>query len=350
MSNQPPQPGDPVPVIAFLHCEIPSAGKPASLSPNAGTVDLDEVDSDAPASRETISLYEGQAFRVGRARANELVIENPSVSRFHAVFSASASGVVLSDLSSLNGTHLNGRRITTPVDLVTGDIIGIGSVKVTIEMSRGIAPEVDAEEDADSNETLVSTHAAKMSTVMITVMVADVCGFTRLSQVLPPQEVAEMLNVWFRKSVGAIIAHGGEVDKYIGDCVMALWRSTEDPSEAAVRATLAAEQILMETKNLDESGVWPHHVEFPWRCRVALNTGEALMGALGVAGNRDYTVLGDTVNIAFRLESLASAEGSALVLSEATARLVRDLLPLKSLGHVILEGRKDNVEIFTVDR
>lgn len=349
MTNE-PELGDPLPVIAFLHCEIPSAGKPAATSPSAGTVDLEEVNGDEPTSRETISLYEGQAFRVGRARANELVIENPSVSRFHAVFSASSTGVVLSDLSSLNGTHLNGRRITTPVDLNTGDIVGIGTVRITIEMSRGVqatAPIPQQQQD----EALVSTHAAKMSTVMVTVMVADVCGFTKLSQMLPPQEVAEMLNVWFRRAVGAIIENGGEVDKYIGDCVMALWRSSpEEAGGSAVKATLAAEQILRETKELGESGQWVHQVVFPWRCRVALNTGEALMGALGASGSRDYTVLGDTVNIAFRLESLASAEGSNLVLSESTARLVADLLPLKSLGQVILEGRKDNVEIFTIER
>jgi len=334
-------------VIAYLHCEIPTAGKPAPAAASAGTVDLAEIDSDSPTMRETIPIFEGQAFRVGRARANDLVIDNPSVSRFHAVFSASKSGVVLSDLSSLNGTHLRGRRITTPMDLCGGDVVSIGNVKITVELCRGAST---SPEDSTA-EQLVSTHSAQMSTVTVTVLVADVEGFTKMSQSVPPQQVAEMLNLWFRRVGDAITRHGGEIDKYIGDCVMALWRSPEANAETtAVKAVLAAEEILKETAKLAASGSWAHGESYPWRCRVALNTGEALMGALGSAGARDYTVLGDTVNIAFRLETLASVQGSSLVISDASAKLVRDLLPLKSLGDVILDGRRDNMEIFTVDR
>ncbi len=73
------------------------------------------------------------------------------------------------------------------------------------------------------------------------------------------------------------------------------------------------------------------------------------MGTVGTAGSRDYTVLGDTVNVAFRLESLASEEGAPLIMSAATAKLVKDLLPVKSMGEVILEGRADNIEIFTLE-
>lgn len=334
-------------IIAYLHCEIPTAGKPAPAAASAGTVDLAEIDSDSPTMRETIPIFEGQAYRVGRARANDLVIDNPSVSRFHAVFSASKTGVVLSDLSSLNGTHLRGRRITTPMDVSSGDVASIGNVKITIELCRGTS----AVPGTPEPETLDSTHNAKMSSVLVTVLVADVEGFTKMSQSVPPQEVAEILNLWFRKVGDAIATHGGEIDKYIGDCVMALWRSKPDQAEAtAVKAVIAAEAILKETEKLARSGSWAYEDRFPWRCRVALNTGEALMGALGSAGSRDYTVLGDTVNVAFRLETLASDQGSALVISEPSAKLVGDHLPLKSLGHVILDGRKDNMEIFTLDR
>jgi len=336
-------------IIAYLHCEIP--GRPSSApkpSSTAGTAELDEVDGDGPTMRETIPIFEGQAFRIGRARANDLVIENQSVSRFHAVFSASATGVVLSDLSSLNGTLLNGRRISTPVDTGSGDVVQIGTIKISIELCRGAESNAAKEPDED---TIISTHTAKMSSVMVTVLVADVVGFTKMSQRLAPQDVAEMLNRWFGRAVEAIVANGGEVDKYIGDCVMALWRSpTQTPSNLAVKAVIAAEKILAETQALAQKGVWKHESEFPWRCRVALNSGEALMGSVGAAGTRDFTVLGDTVNVAFRLESVASDEGSSLVISDATGKLVREFIPLRSLGQVILDGRKENVEIFTTDR
>ena len=341
-------------IIAFLHCELPTGGRAAKVSNNAGTLDLGEVESEGTSVQETISLHEGQVFRIGRARANDLVIENPSVSRFHAVLSASSTGVVLSDLSSLNGSLLNSRRISAPVDLCNTDVIQIGNVKITLEISRGSTTRTARMVEEDE-ETIVSTHAARMSSVLVTVLVADVCGYTRLSQHLPPHDVADMLNRWFRTVVRAITSHGGEIDKYIGDCVMALWRDTDmsirdSAGQTAIQAVLAAVKILEETQTLANDGSWTHQTEFPWSCRVALNTGEALMGAVGGGGSRDFTVLGDTVNVAFRLETLASSKGSSLAVSEATAKLVQHAVPLKSLGHVILEGRKDNVEIFTVDR
>ena len=337
-------------IIAYLHCEIPGriSNPKKQVSPSAGTAELDDVDGDGPTMRETIPIYAGQAFRIGRARANDLVIENQSVSRFHAVFSASATGLVLSDLSSLNGTQLNGRRISTPVDTGGGDVVQIGSVKLTIELCRGAELGNISQPEED---TIVSTHTAKMSSVMVTVLVADVVGFTKMSQSLPPQDVADMLNRWFGRAVDAIVSNGGEIDKYIGDCVMALWRSpTQTPQNLAVKAVIAAEKILAETEALAQKGLWKYESEFPWRCRVALNSGEALMGSVGAAGTRDFTVLGDTVNVAFRLESLASSDGSSLVISDATGKLVHEFIPLRSLGQVILDGRKENVEIFTTDR
>ena len=333
-------------IVAFLHCELPTGGKVVSSSEKAGTLELGDVSGDGPSARETIPLLSGHAFRIGRARANDLVIENGGVSRFHAIISASEAGVVLSDLSSLNGTQVNGRRITAPVDVGSGDILQIGSVKITIELGRRVTSP-----NKDEDDTILSTTAHQMASVMVTVLVADVCSYTKMSQQLPPHDVADMLNRWFKKVGDAIHAHGGEIDKYIGDCVMALWRSPNESIErSAVSAIQAAERILRDTEQLAKDEAWKYQDVHPWGCRVALNTGEALMGAVGTGGARDFTVLGDTVNIAFRLESLASSQGSSLAISEGTAKLVAQLLPLRSLGEVILEGRKNTLEVFTLER
>jgi adenylate cyclase len=338
-------------IVALLHCELPSSGESLAALPGVGTVDLAEVEGEGLAVRETIPLSEGQGFRIGRVTANDLVIDNPSVSRFHAVLSASSNGVVLSDLSSLNGTQVNGRRISAPVDLANGDVLQIAAVRITVEMSRCAQPGRDAEIPIPEDDTLLGTCAAKLSTVIVTVLLADVCGFTRLSQHLPPHDVAEMLNHWFRKVARIIAAHNGEIDKYIGDCVMALWRSERlSPEQSALQATRAAQQILAETEELSQGSAWKYQQEYPWSCRVALNTGEALMGSIGSSSSvRDHTVLGDTVNTAFRLESSASSGGPALLISEHTAMLIRNDIPLRSLGEVILEGRRDNLEIYTLN-
>lgn len=337
-------------IVAWLHCELPMGGAAVGRTPSAsGTADFGEADGGGPTARETITLYASHALRIGRAKANDLVVEHPGISRFHCVFSGSLTGVVLSDLASLNGTFLNGRRISSPVDVISGDIVTLGNVRMTVELSRGV--EQPREPKAISDMSASSTHAAKMATTQVTVLVADVCGFTALSQAVPPTELVEMLNRWFSRISTAILEERGEIDKYIGDCVMALWRGDSlTIRDQTVRAVKAAQRIIDETSALAATGVWKHQDRFPWNCRVALNTGEALVGAVGKSGASDYTVLGDTVNVAFRLESLASTEGSALVLSKSTADCVDDLLPLQSLGEVILEGRKENLEIFTVVR
>lgn len=330
--------------VGALHFELPSGEVSSNRSETGGTLHSGEIQSEDPTTREIIPLYEGQTLKVGRGRANDLVIENSSVSRMHAVFSASRTGIVLIDLSSLNGTFLNNKRIGTPVDLSAGDNVRIGNVKIGIELIRSSS-------QSEEEESVVDTRTASMASSMVTVLVADICNYAKMSQALPAEDIADMLNRWFERVVDTVLGEGGEIDKYIGDCVMCLWRtSKEGVGEGAVRAVLAAEEILRETALLRENAQWKHNAEYPWNCRVAINSGEALVGAMGGAGSREYTALGDTVNVAFRLENLASREGSSLVMTEATAGLVSDQLPVLSLGQVILEGRKDNIHIYTLDR
>lgn len=328
-------------VVATLCFELPTyVGGPAVAEPS-GTSKLSETEAAAVFAAESIPLYNGGVLRVGRARTNDLVVEHPAVSRFHAVFSASWSGVVLSDLSSLNGTFVNGRRISTPLDLRDGDTVRIGGVRVRVMMQRDPA--------ALEDETTLSTSPSRMAPVVITVLVADISGFSRLSQQLPAETLTAMLARWFAVVEEQVLAHDGEIDKYLGDCAMAIFRQGEGRGKAnAVAAARAARGIIDATTALGLSDSWTSATAEPWECRVALNSGEALMGALGVGGAREITVIGDTVNIAFRLESVADERGLPLVLGESTGNLVKDELPLEPLGEVILEGRRDTVRIFTV--
>ena len=290
--------------------------------------------------QEILSLHEGSTIRVGRARTNDIPIHNRNVSRFHAVFSASASGVVLSDLSSLNGTFVNGVRISTPVDISSGDIVTIAETKITIKLNHG--DEVSGESEYGRTQT------AQLTSVMVTVLVVDVCGYTKISEALPPKDVAQTMHVWFQKISEIVTAHGGGVDKYIGDCVMALWRGSRSNAERlANQAFEAGLEMLEETEKLSVSEDWLHHDTIPWDCRVAINTGEALMGTVGGAGRRDFTVLGDTVNVAFRLEGIGGKLGTKFILSEASAKLIDDKYPLVSLGEVEVEGRTGDVVVYS---
>jgi len=293
-----------------------------------------------PEAAEEFELREGQTIRLGRANTNDIPIRNRNVSRFHAVFSASSSGVVLSDLSSLNGTFVNGSRINTPVDISSGDVVTIGDTKISIKLSLG--------EPGGMDSTHGETQTAQLAAVVVTVLVVDVVGYTNLSESLPPQDVAEMMHTWFQATSEIVRSNDGEVDKYIGDCVMALWKgSYSDAKENALNATRAGFEMLEKTKKMSESGEWIHHATVPWECRVALNTGEALMGTVGGAGKRDFTVLGDTVNVAFRLESIGKQQGTKYILSKATADMVQDEFSLKPLGSVNVAGRSGEIEVFS---
>ncbi|MCB0325631.1 MAG: adenylate/guanylate cyclase domain-containing protein [Bdellovibrionales bacterium] len=327
--------------IASLRFEVPLTDSAATIrGASGGTADLGEAEPDVPIADEVVTLREGETFRVGRARNNDLVLQNNAVSRFHAVFSASRSGLVLSDLSSLNGTFLNGRKISTPANVVTGDEVRVGHVKITVDLHMG---EVDQESGSH-----MQTQSAAMRAVLVTVLVADIAGFTSMSQSVPAKEVADMLDVWFGETTEIVERHGGEIDKYIGDCVMALWRHDVDAvEEGGINAVQAARDILLVTEQLAQSK-WQHQAGHPWRCRVALNTGEALIGSIGSKGARDFTVLGDTVNVAFRLEGVAAVKGWTLALSRSTAELVEKHFPLQLMGPSIIEGRKDTIDVFTL--
>ncbi len=339
------------PLIATLIIEDPesedgateggSAGEPAKEPEGPGSEPGKETASVPVKRRETVHLYEGQSFRIGRATANNYSIKNRNVSRFHAVFSASSSGVVLSDLSSLNGTLVNGNRISTAVDLSSGDVVTISDTKIAVKLSLG---------EGDHNDsTHGRTQTAQLAAVVVTVLVVDVCGYTKISEALPPKDVAHLMHIWFQ-NMSEIVKNGaGEVDKYIGDCVMALWRGTHgDAPVRAKQAVTAGIEMLKETARISTSGEWPYHQSFPIRCRVALNTGEALMGTVGGAGKRDFTVLGDTVNVAFRLEGIAGKLDTFFLCSAATADLVKDVYEVKDLGKVNVEGRSGEIKVFTL--
>ena len=329
---------DDSPIIATLQFKHPlerSTGR-LVVSPDEG-IEVAEEELD----QNVVHLHEGRTLRLGRAKSNDVVVQNRNVSRFHAVFSASSSGVVLSDLSSLNGTFVNGSRITTPVDISSGDNVSIGDAKIAVKMAMG--------DDNGDESTHGRTQTAQLAAVVVTVLVVDVCGYTKLSEALPPKDVAQMMHLWFQDISEIVRKHGGDVDKYIGDCVMALWRSSNSTAaDEALKAVQAGIEMLEATKELSTRGEWQHHEMFPWRCRVALNTGEALMGTVGGAGSREFTVLGDTVNIAFRLEGVAGELKTDMLLSAKTAAHIGDRLPMKSLGEVEVTGRSGQIEVYTL--
>ncbi len=170
----------------------------------------------------------------------------------------------------------------------------------------------------------------------LSVLFADLEGFTRFSEANEPAEVSRMLNRYLAAAVPAIVRrHGGDIDRIMGDAVMATFNRAGDRADHAGDALRAAVALQEETGRIAAA-----HPDWP-RFRVGVNTGPALVCLLGAAGGRTHTVIGDTVNVAARLEGLAPVGGVAL--GAETARRV-GAARTEHLGHVPLKGRDATVE------
>jgi adenylate cyclase len=200
----------------------------------------------------------------------------------------------------------------------------------------------------DGENSEAQTQNAGMKVMDITILLVDICGYTKMSQALPAADVAQALQAWFGMINSVIKQHGGEIDKYIGDCAMALWRGQHYSQQAALAACQAAKEILVKTAEFSHSPHWAYHESHPWHCRIAINSGTALSGSLGTRDAREFTVLGDSVNVAFRLESVAGQFDTKVILGEQTASLIQPQLAVKTLGRVELEGRVGEETVYTL--
>jgi adenylate cyclase len=339
--QQNPKP-EPAQAIAIILVEAkPGSGQ--IVLPGSEPILLDEYQQDENVTIPGHAVvHKGATLRLGRDSSNELILDVPNVSRFHAILTASSSGVRVSDLSSTNGTFVNGNPVAAPVKLASGDVIDVGPAKLKIEFLSDLTTQTDL--------ALVGTQFDPITTSgIVTVLVADVCDYTRLSEALPPEDITKMLQLWFERVSKIIRKFGGKVDKYIGDCVMAYWRCTDRNAKIlAIEATKAAIEIKKQTLLLSESPKWLHRDSFTWDCRVSLNTGQVMIGTIGGRGSRDFTVLGDVVNVAFRLNTVAGNRGYDFVLGDITANHINEAFELTKLGPVPVKGRRQKVVAYTL--
>ena len=184
---------------------------------------------------------------------------------------------------------------------------------------------------------------------IISVLFTDIVGFSRLSDRLAPAELADFLNSHFALVAAPIEAESGTVDKYIGDSVMAFWGApTTQPDHAnqTCRAALAIAAAISADNQLRRAGG-----DDPVRLRIGIHSGPAVVGNIGAPGRVNYTLIGDTVNVAQRLEELgktfAVAEEDAVILvSGETAALLEPGFGLSALGMHQLRGRITETEVF----
>lgn len=184
--------------------------------------------------------------------------------------------------------------------------------------------------------------------VEITVLFSDIRGFTTMSEATPPEKIVEMLNVHFGVMADIILKHNGTIDKYIGDAIMAFWGAPVKTDNHAEQAVLAGREMLEGLKQvnriLKERG-FEHEVAIG----IGINTGTATIGNIGSELKKNYTVVGDAVNLASRLESITKEQKVPLLFSEYTYAKVGGKIPCRQVGRVTVKGREQSVDIYTSD-
>ena len=180
----------------------------------------------------------------------------------------------------------------------------------------------------------------------VTVLFADLRDFTAFAESRPPEEVVLLLNRYFSLMHDVVWEHGGTLDKYMGDCLMAFFGAPLPQPDHARRAVRAA--LEMQRRAREYELEWRSLGMADLRAGIGIHTGEGVVGFVGSKGRPQYTVIGDDVNLASRLQELSRELGTEILTSRQTYELVRDDVEASSLGLVAIRGMSAPVEVFSI--
>jgi len=206
-------------------------------------------------------------------------------------------------------------------------------------LERFLSPEVVEMVAANPQDVRLGGVNQKAS-----ILFADIRGFTALSERLAPEQVVEILNEYFTRVTDVVFDHGGTLDKYLGDGVMAVFGapfSKGNDAANAARAAMAIQALVLELNRDSRARQWPE-----LRVGVGINTGAVVAGNIGSPRRLDYTVVGDTVNVAARL--MAHAVGGQILISQATADDLDSAFNLAPLTPILVKGKSEPVPVFAV--
>ena len=181
----------------------------------------------------------------------------------------------------------------------------------------------------------------------VTILFSDIRHFTTLAENLPPEKVLKLLNEYFKEMIEVIFSYGGTLDKFIGDGLLAEFGAPLDDEFQELHAVLAA--IKMHLKLDEISKNWVKEGNPPLSMGIGIHTGLAVMGNIGSEKRMEYTAIGDTVNVASRLERLSKELGKPIIISKAVHDKVKDHFLFEDLKDTKLRGRTENVQTYAID-
>ena len=261
---------------------------------------------------------------VGRAPTNEIVFADDKVSRRHAfVHVQEQTEYWLVDLGSSNGTYLNGRRVSQPLRLKSGDEIGISQYRLTF---RQHATTVFGGHTGTPTDKTVQD--IKSSDCWL--LVADIAGSSQLGKSLSAEELPVVTGRWLKECKEIIEECGGSINKFLGDGFLAYWHDHERTVAGVVRALEALKRLQAVAQPV---------------FRIVLHHGQVFVG--GVVSMGEESLLGKEVNFVFRMEKLAAGLHEPILLSESARTQVQTLLPTNEIGRHPLPSFDGNFPFFT---
>lgn len=178
----------------------------------------------------------------------------------------------------------------------------------------------------------------------VTVLFSDIRSFTTIAESLPPQQLTELMQDYFSNMTEAVFSSGGIVDKYVGDALLAFWGAPIEQPDQADRAVKAAIDMITRLRNLQKT--WAESNLPSIDIGIGINLGVASVGNFGSSKRYDYTVIGDAVNAASRLQSLNKEYASHIIISETTKAQLTMQVKLRDLGNVALRGKEKALHAF----
>jgi adenylate cyclase len=177
---------------------------------------------------------------------------------------------------------------------------------------------------------------------------SDIRGFTTMTESSDSQALVTQLNEYLSQMVECVFRNHGTLDKFIGDAVMAVWGNVQSRGEKqdALDAVHTALEMLTELKTLNR--LWPARSFQKLQIGIGINHGEVVVGNIGSPRRKEFTVIGDPVNLASRLEGVTKEYGLELVIGESTAALVEDVFYVKSVDLIRVKGKVKPIKVFTV--
>ncbi len=180
----------------------------------------------------------------------------------------------------------------------------------------------------------------------ITILMADIRGFTKISENLDPSEVTNLLNEYFEAMIPIIEQYGGSVNKFIGDAILAVFNEPKKDKNHPLNAILCA--IKMKEKVQEIRKKWKSEGKPDIGISIGINTGTSFIGNIGTQNHMEYTVIGDTVNVASRIEAQNRQFNTQLLISETTYEYAKDMLDVIKISSVPIRGREKHIDIYEI--